>query len=127
VTAATTMGPGMMPIVYARDLGSLLSYYRRVLRFELLQEVFGVLAIVRRGALKLQLWQGDPDAPRVCQVALGEDTSVFQLYADLAGVARSALVEEAPRLRGWGAWEFSLCDAQGNRLVFSQPPLARAD
>ncbi|RYF77904.1 MAG: hypothetical protein EOO29_20585 [Comamonadaceae bacterium] len=110
--------------MYARDLAPLLSYYRRVLRFELLHEVFGVLAIVRRGALKLQLWQGEPDAPRVCRVTLDGGTSVFRLYADLAGVARSALVEEAPRLRGWGRWEFSLCDAQGNRLVFSQSPLA---
>lgn len=107
-------------VVRARDLRTLLAHYRWVLGFELLQEVAGVLAIVRRGGLLLQLWQGRAHGPQVCAVPLDGEACVFRLHAELAAVARSALVEDAPRLRAWGAWEFSLCDPQGNRLVFSQ-------
>jgi len=107
-------------VVRARDLRTLLAHYRWVLGFELLQEVAGVLAIVRRGGLLLQLPQGRSHGPQVCPVPLdGEASPHHQPEAHDAHDA-SALVEDAPRLQAWGAWEFSLCDPQGNRLVFSQ-------
>lgn len=97
-----------------------MAYYRRILQFELLQEISGVIAIVRKGSLQLQLWQSGEGAPRNCTIKLGVRSSVFQVYADLAKVARSAMVEDCPRLRPWGAWEFVMCDPEGNRLTFSQ-------
>lgn len=107
-------------VVQARDLRTLLQHYVQVLRFEVLQEVRGLLAIVRKGGLQLQLWQGQPCGPQVCRVPVDGADCVFRLHADLRRVARSALVEDAPELQAWGTWEFSLCDPQGNRLVFSQ-------
>ncbi|MGE4243225.1 hypothetical protein [Ramlibacter sp.] len=64
---------------------------------------------------------------RSCRVALpcGEK-EVFELHAHIARRARSALVEDAPALRAWGQWEFTLCDPQGNRLVFCEPARAAA-
>lgn len=108
------------PVIHARDLRTLREHYRRVQRFELLQEISGVVAILRRGALTLQLWQSGECAARNCTIRLDRSANVFQLFSELAKVARSALVEECPRLRPWGAWEFTLCDPQGNALTSSQ-------
>lgn len=110
-----------IPVVHARELKALLAYYRKVLRFELLQEVSGVVAVLRKGSLRLQLWQSSWAAPRACTIPVWQGRGVFQLYADLAKVARSAIVEECPRLKAWGAWEFSMCDPEGNVLTFSEP------
>lgn len=114
-------GRAAPPVIHARDLGTLREHYRRVLRFELLQEISGVVAVLRRGALTLQLWQSGDRAGTTCTIRLDRDANVFQVFAALAKVARSALVEEWPRLRPWGAWEFTLYDPQGNALTFSQP------
>lgn len=108
------------PVVHSRNLARLLAHYRATLGFELLQEITGVVAVLRKGSLRLQLWQSSDAAPRDCSILLEQRTSVFQLYADLAKVARSAMVDDCPRLRPWGAWEFTMCDPEGNRLVFSQ-------
>jgi hypothetical protein len=110
-----------IPVVHARELKALLAYYRKVLRFELLQEISGVVAVLRKGQLRLQLWQSPPLAPQTCTIPVRQRSGVFQLYAELAKVARSAIVEECPRLRAWGAWEFSICDPQGNVLTFTEP------
>jgi hypothetical protein len=34
-------------------------------------------------------------------------------------------MDDAPRLKPWGAWEFCLLDAEGIRLVFVQWALGR--
>lgn len=73
-----------------------------MLRFELLQEISGVVAVLRRGALTLQLWQSGERAGTTCTIRLDRGANVFQVFAGLAKVARSALVEEWPRLRPWG-------------------------
>lgn len=54
---------------------------------------------------------------RSCVIDL-DNGSVFDLHARLARLARSAIVEDGPALRAWGAWEFTVCDCQGNRVVF---------
>lgn len=109
-----------LPVVHARDLKALISYYNKVLRFELLQEISGVIAVLRKGSLQLQLWQSGERASRQCTIHLRQLPGVFAVYADLANVARSAIVDQHPCLRPWGAWEFTMCDPQGNRLTFSQ-------
>ena len=45
-----------------------MAYYSRTLQFELLQEISGVIAIVRKGSLHLQLWQSGEGAPRNCTI-----------------------------------------------------------
>jgi hypothetical protein len=119
---ATTAPDRMIPIVHARSLVRLLGYYRNVLRFDLLQEVPGVVAVVSKGPLQLQLWQSPAGAPRACTIPIRKRHGIFDVFADLAKVARSAFVDECPRLVPWGAWEFSMCDAEGNVLTFTERP-----
>lgn len=121
-----------IPVVPAANLSLLLPYYRETLRFRVLQEVRGVLALIESGAVRLQLWQRNcRGAAARCRVPVdGTQGCIFRTYAALAQVARSALVEDRPTLMPWGAWEFSLFDREGNRLLFAQwlnaPRMARA-
>jgi len=85
------------------------------------QQVPGVLALVRHGPVCLQLWQhGDLPQPESCRIQLnGAGIDIFQCHARLARSARPWM-DVAPRLKPWGAWEFCLLDAEGNRLIFVQ-------
>lgn len=111
-----------IPVVSSANLSQLLPYYRNVLRFRVLQEVRGVLALVESGAVRLQLWQRNTQgSTRRCRIPLeGAGACIFQVYGAFARVARSALVEDRPQLQAWGAWEFSLLDSEGNQLLFAQ-------
>lgn len=120
VSARAMDSRSCLPVVHSRNLAGLLAHYRATLGFELLQEISGVVAVLRKGSLRLQLWQSGDTSPRACSIPLERRTSVFQLYADLAKVARSAMVDDCPRLRPWGTWEFTMCDPEGNRLTFRQ-------
>jgi hypothetical protein len=109
------------PVVVTSDLGELLAYYTGVLRFRVVQEVRHVLALVESGSLRLQLWQRGDGSARVCRIPLdGRSSDIFRLHSKLARTARSAMVEPGPMLQRWGAWEFSMFDCHGNRLIFSQ-------
>lgn len=118
----TELVPAMtVPAVCTPNLAQLLAYYRDQLGFQVIQEVRGVLAFIQHGPVRLQLWQRAGKFQGDCRIRLdGQDANVFQVHARLAQHARSALGEEAPRLRPWGAWEFSLTDIEGNRLIFVQ-------
>lgn len=110
-----------VPALCTPNLKKLLAFYRDELGFHVLQQVPGVLALLRHGSVRLQLWQqpGAAQTIRTIRIELEEDDA-FRLHARLARHERSALADEAPRLQPWGAWEFSLIDAEGNRLVFVQ-------
>ena len=109
------------PVLFARDLSAFVAYYTDVLRFRLVQEVRRVVAVVENGPLRLQLWQRTDGRARLCRIQLhGTSGAIFQVHARLARHARSAIVEAGPALRPWGAWEFSMFDAQGNHLLFAQ-------
>lgn len=118
----TELVPAMsIPAICTPDLTRLLAYYRDGLGFQVCQEVRGVLALIEQGAVRLQLWQRAGKFQGDCRIRLdGQDANVFQVHARLAQHARGALGEAAPRLRPWGAWEFSLTDVEGNRLIFVQ-------
>lgn len=118
----TELVPAMtVPAVCTPNLAQLLAYYRDQLGFQVAQEVRGVLAFLRHGPVRLQLWQRTGQSLRDCRIQLdGQGCNVFQVHARLAQHARSALGEDAPKLRPWGAWEFSLTDIEGNRLIFVQ-------
>lgn len=109
------------PVIHASDLRALVAYYRHTLGFELMQEVPAVVALLGIGPVRLQLWQREGLKARSCHISLENGSGfIFRLYARLARQAPNALVEGAPTLRPWGAWEFILRDGQGNRLVFSE-------
>lgn len=108
-----------VPVVRTPDLRSLLAHYRDVLGFELLQHVPAVVALLRHGPVRLQLWQRAGARPACCRIALdGTDGGVFALHARLWRLGATA--SAAPRLQPWGAWEFGLGDCAGNGLVFFQ-------
>jgi hypothetical protein len=110
-----------IPVVIARDLPALVAYYTGVLRFRVVQEVRRVMAVLEHGSLRLQLWQRTGQGARSCRIRVhGSATAIFEVHASLARHARSAMVESGPMLRAWGAWEFSMFDAQGNHLIFTQ-------
>jgi len=118
----TELVPTMtVPALCTANLAQLLAHYRDEWGFEVVQHVPGVVAFVRHGPVSLQLWQRAGRFQRDCRIRLdGQDANVFQVHARLARQARRALGEEAPQLRPWGAWEFSLTDIEGNRLIFVQ-------
>lgn len=118
----TELVPAMaVPAVGTPNLAQLLAYYRDQLGFQLIQEVRGVVALIQHGPVRLQLWQRAGKLGGDCRIRLdGHDANVFQVHASLAQHARSTLGEVVPMLRPWGAWEFSLTDAEGNRLIFVQ-------
>lgn len=109
------------PVVLAADLPALVRYYTGVLRFRVVQEVHRVVALLENGPLRVQLWQRTGERARTCHIRLhGGTGAIFEVHARLARHARSAMVEAGPVLKPWGAWEFSMFDAQGNHLVFTQ-------
>ena len=113
----------MVPIVHASNLAALIAYYRGVLRFRVLQEIPAVYALVQHAGIRLQLWQRTGLRPRECRIDLDAGTGcIFDVHSRMSRVARSAIVEDdGPAATPWGTWEFTLCDCQGNRLVFSEP------
>ncbi|MBX3587009.1 MAG: hypothetical protein KF796_10205 [Ramlibacter sp.] len=115
-----------IPVLRTARLARTQRLYQEALGFTLAQEVPGVVALLRHGPLCLQLWQhGQLPQPDCCRIPLdGPDLDIFQCHARLAASAR-AWIDDAPRLKPWGAWEFCLLDAEGNRLVFVQWALGR--
>ena len=110
-----------IPVLRTARLARTVAHYRDALGFRVAQMVPGVVALMRHGPVCLQLWQhGDLAAPESCRIALnGVGIDIFQCHARLAASARPWM-DMTPRLKPWGAWEFCLLDAEGNRLIFVQ-------
>lgn len=110
-----------VPVLRTARLARTLALYRDGLGFTVAQHIPGVLALLRHGAVQIQLWQhGTLPQPECCRVALdGLPVDIFACHAQLARSARPWL-DVAPRLQPWGAWEFCLLDSEGNRLIFTQ-------
>ena len=109
-----------IPVLRTPDLRRTAAYYQRVFGFSLAQEIPGVLALLRHGEVQLQLWQAAMAGPQDCRIQIdGTTGSIFDCHARMARTAR-AWIGAAPVLKPWGAWEFSVTDADGNRLVFVQ-------
>jgi catechol 2,3-dioxygenase-like lactoylglutathione lyase family enzyme len=113
-----------VPVLRTPFLARLTAFYQEVFGFELVQQVPGVVSVLRQGPVRLQLWQyarGDRDG----RVLLSADACIFALHAGLARRGRAFLREHAPQLKCWGCWEFSLIDIDGNCLVFAQGAVDR--
>lgn len=114
----------MTPIVGTIDLRAAVADWCDGLGFERVQQVPGVLALLRLGMAQVQLWQCADWPAGSAAVARGElPGGLFDLHARIARRARERL-DGPPRLHPWGAWEFSLRDAEGNRVTFVEWALA---
>lgn len=110
-----------VPVVCTPSLRRALADYRDVLGFQVVQQLPGVLAVLQQGSVRLQLWQRPDAFPGDCHITLqGSVTEIFELHARLTCHSRGPVQTQTPRLQPWAAWEFSLNDAQGNRLTFIQ-------
>ncbi|MCJ0763786.1 VOC family protein [Variovorax terrae] len=121
MSAGELPGTAARPVLATPRLARALAHYREVLGFELLQEIPGVLGFVRGAGITLQLWQRPgPVQPVRCRVPLdGAPGAIFESHARLARQSRGC-VSQAPRLRPWGAWEFSLTDGDGHCITLAQ-------
>ena len=113
-----------IPVVRTARLADLLPDYRDRLRFRVRQQVPGVLAVLERGDVRLQLWQvQDHAGPERTVVDLDAcATNIFRLAADLVRAGGPLLATTGPCMQAWGTWTFTLLDAQGNEIVFAQRP-----
>lgn len=111
-----------VPAIRTARIAGLLPFYRDALGFDVPQHVPGTVALLRHGHVRLQLWQ-QPEQPMPALVRAevqGGHAEIFALYGRLACRGQGAGLDESPRLRAWGAWEFLLTDPEGNRIVFAQ-------
>ncbi len=125
-----------VPILHAARLDAAVQDYTGAMGFEIVQYVPGVLAVLRIGEVHLYLWQHGADVqngkpvtfkPGHHRVAV---TSAFDAHTGLLctlnkprnGAVAGELarlpcrLSGPPQLQPWGAWEFSLTDADGNVL-----------
>lgn len=116
------------PILCTPNLPRLLAFYREAAGFACEQDIHGVFAGLRHGALRLHLW-GRRDALPLAhsRITLERgDPCIFHLHRQLARSCAALLDARAPRLQAWGAWTFELTDIDGNRLEFISWPAPSA-
>jgi hypothetical protein len=124
----------MKAVIRTPDLGRALADYTGRFGFTCRQHIPGVLAILDHGPLALQLWacgappgrweQADPRQPAFAPEH--HSIAVHHIHALHASLRRAVSrapadptlrVEIAdPRLKAWGAWEFSFQDLDGHVL-----------
>ncbi|MES2938679.1 MAG: hypothetical protein V4864_13415 [Pseudomonadota bacterium] len=110
-----------VPVLRTASLARSAAWYAGVPGFAPAQVVPGVVALLRLGDARLQLWQSLHAAPQDLSIALGGGpTGVFDCHARIARAAR-AWIRQAPVLTPWGTWEFTLADLDGNLLRFACP------
>jgi hypothetical protein len=113
----TAVAPSVVPVVRTPDLVRSVGQYRDEFGFELQQMVRHVLAVLRLGSLRLHLWQAAEGFRAGIHRVVVSDA--FSLHSALAQCGRPAL-SGPPVLQAWGAWEFTLHDADSNRLCLVQ-------
>ncbi|WP_371439551.1 VOC family protein [Polaromonas sp.] len=104
-------------VLHSPELKRALAFYRDAWGFAVRQQVPGVLAILTRESVTVQLWQrrGDMAAQTLACRLLVDNIELWQLALQSApGQAAQALTEEP-----WGT-EFGLSDCDGNRLLLVQ-------
>ena len=118
-TFATDLAAEQVPNLRTPQLAQAIVFWQDVAGFALKQHIPGVLAILAQGATKLQLWQvarGSIFKAGSHRVAVKD---AFATHRAMARLGRISLSGE-PQMQCWGAWEFSVTDADGNRLHLAQ-------
>lgn len=127
----------MSAVLRTPDLGRAVADYTGCLGFECQQHIPGVLALLRHGPLRVQLWAcaaapGRWERPGPSDL-LGSDfepsqhsvvvphihalhTSLCQALQRAGADLDARLPGVGPQLQPWGAWEFSLRVADGHCL-----------
>lgn len=109
---------GRLPaVLVCPDLRRTLAFYRDEWGFEVKHHITGVIAIVKRESVSIQLWQLRADMrPQSCACRLLVDC-LAQWHITL----QSAPGQSPAQLlaRDWGA-EWGLSDCDGNRLLLVQ-------
>ena len=118
-TFATDLAAEQVPNLRTPQLAHAIEFWQDIAGFQLKRHIPGVVAIFVQGATQLQLWQvarGSIFKVGSHRVAVQD---VFVTHRAMARLGRSSLSGE-PQMQCWGAWEFSVTDADGNRLHLAQ-------
>lgn len=104
-------------VLHCADLRAALAFYRDRWGFAVRHSVPGVIAVLTRESVTVQLWQRRADmAPQqfACRLLVDGIELWHMALQSAPGQAPSALVEQE-----WGA-EWGISDCEGNRLLLVQ-------
>ena len=105
-------------VLHCADLRAALAFYRDSWGFAVQHSVPGVIAVLTRESVSVQLWQRRADmAPQhfACRLAVDNIEQWHMTLQSAPGQAPHALAEQA-----WGT-EWGVSDCEGNRLLLVQP------
>lgn len=104
-------------VLHCTDLRQALAFYRDSWGFALRHSVPGVIAVLRRESVTVQLWQRRADmAPQqfACRLLVDNIEQWHMALQSAPGQALPALLEQE-----WGT-EWGISDCEGNRLLLVQ-------
>ncbi len=104
-------------VLHCADLRQALAFYQGGWGFSVQQSLPGVIAVLTRESVTVQLWQRRADmAPQhfACRLLVDNIEQWHMALQSAPGQAPHALVEQA-----WGA-EWGVSDCEGNRLLLVQ-------
>jgi lactoylglutathione lyase len=136
-----TSGMGLRLELFVEDMGESVSFYRRVLGFEVVREERGDYASLRSGDIMLGIGPiaklpetGGSFTRCIASQRRGLGVEIVMEVDDLSAAHRRVLdsghpVFEPPQQRPWGLWDFRIVDPDGyylrvtSRLENSLEPL----
>lgn len=104
-------------VLHCADLRQAVAFYQDNWGFSVQQSVPGVIAVLTRESVTVQLWQRRADmAPQhfACRLLVDNIEQWHMALQSAPGQASHALVEQA-----WGT-EWGISDCEGNRLLLVQ-------
>jgi predicted enzyme related to lactoylglutathione lyase len=110
-------------VLHCADLRAALAFYQGSWGFAVQHNVPGVIAVLTRESVTVQLWQRRADmAPQhfACRLFVDNIEPWHMALQSAPGQAPHALIEQA-----WGT-EWGVSDCEGNRLLLVQPALHTA-
>jgi lactoylglutathione lyase len=126
-----TSGMGLRLELFVEDMGESVSFYRRVLGFEVVREEPGDYASLRSGDVMLGIGPvaklpetGGYFTRSIASQRRGLGVEIVMEVDDLSAAHRRVLdsghpVFEPPQQRPWGLWDFRIVDPDGYYLRFT--------
>ena len=123
-----TSGMGLRLELFVEDMGESVSFYRRVLGFEVVREQRGAYASLRSGDIMLGICPiaklpetGGYFTRCIASQRRGLGVGIVMEVDDLTAAHRRVLdsghpVFEPPQQRPWGLWDFRIVDPDGYYL-----------